>query len=171
MPVRFRHDQQSDVSWMVLTLKKTSKMKAQLLIHFSICLLFFTGITFFSASAQKKKVSFNNSTIVPGAEGTVKVKKDKNGNYNIDIEIVNLADSKKLTPSRKVYVVWMETHEKGVKNIGQVHSSSSMLSKTKKASITTVSPFKPIRIFITAEDDGGTEEPGDVVVLTTDTFN
>jgi len=146
-------------------------MKPQLFMRFTICLFLFTVMTYFSSSAQKKKVSFNNSTVVPGAEGTVKVKKDKNGNFNIDIEIANLADSKKLTPPKKTYVVWLETHEKGVKNIGQLHSSSSMLSKTKKASITTVSPYKPIRIFITAEDDGGTEDPGEVVVLTTDTFN
>jgi hypothetical protein len=146
-------------------------MKAPLVMRLAICLLLLSAMTYFSASAQKKKVSFQNSTVVPGAEGTVKVKKDKNGNFDIDIDIVNLADSKKLTPPKKVYVVWIETVEKGVKNIGQVHSSSSMLSKTKKASITTVSPYKPIRIFVTGEDDGGTEEPSDVVVLTTDTFH
>src|SRR5262245_8956931 len=119
-------------------------MRAPMFLRLSSCLLLLAALTYFSASAQTKKVSFQNSTVVPGAEGTVKVKKDKNGNFNIDIDIVNLADSKKLTPPKKVYVVWIETVEKGIKNIGQVHSSSSMLSKTKKASITTVSPYKPI---------------------------
>jgi len=146
-------------------------MKAQPFMRLTICLVLFSAITYLNASAQKKKVSFQSSAVVPGAEGKVKVKKDKNGNFNIDIEIVNLAEPKKLTPPRKVYVVWIETKEKGVKNIGQVNSSSSMFSKTKKASISTVSPYKPIRIFITAEDDGGIEIPGEVVVLTTDTFN
>jgi hypothetical protein len=107
---------------------------------------------------------------VPGAEGSVKVKKDKNSNYDIEIDIINLPDPKKLTPAKKGYVVWIETQEKGIKNIGQIHTSSSMFSKTKKASISTVSPYKPVRIFVTAEDEVGIEEPGTVEVLTTASF-
>jgi hypothetical protein len=126
--------------------------------------------TYSVSYAQTKKVSFNTSPVVPGAEGSVKVKKDKNSNYNIDIDIENLAEPGKLTPAKKAYVVWIETQEKGVKNIGQVHSSSSMLSKVKKASMTTVSPYKPTKIFVTAEDDPGIEQPGTVVVLSTDSF-
>ena len=125
-------------------------MKPQLLIRLTIGLFVFLASTNLSSSAQKK-VSFNNSIIVPGAEGSVKVKKDKNGNYDIDIYTENLPDPKKLTPSQKVYVAWIETKEKGVKNIGQMKSSSSLLSKVRKASITTVSTYKPVKIFITAE--------------------
>ena len=145
-------------------------MKPYLFLRYSICLLLILSVTYFNSSAQSKKVSFNTSTVVPGAEGTVKVKKDKNGNFNIDIDILNLAQPKMLTPAKKAYVVWIETQEKGVKNIGQIHSSSSMFSKTKKASINTVSPYKPVRIFVSAEDEGGVEEPGTVVVLTTNSF-
>jgi hypothetical protein len=108
--------------------------------------------------------------MVPGAEGEVKVKKDNNNNYHIEVNVVNLADSKKLTPSKNTYVVWIETNDKGSKNIGQIHSSSSMFSKAKKASITTVSPSKPIKVFITAEDDPNVETPGEQVVLTTAPF-
>ncbi len=146
-------------------------MRAPIFLRLTTCLFLFSVVMYFNSTAQTKKVSFQSSAVVPGAEGTVKVKKDKNANYNIDIDIVNLAKPDKLTPPKKVYVVWIETNEKGVKNIGQVNSSSSMFSKTKKASISTVSPYKPVRIFITAEDDGGAETPGEVVVLTTDTFN
>ena len=140
------------------------------MLRFSICLFLFLSVTYFNSSAQSKKVSFNTSTVVPGAEGTVKVKKDKNGNFNIDIDIVNLAQPSKLTPAKKVYVVWIETQEKGVKNIGQINSSSSLFSKTKKASINTASPYKPVRIFVSAEDDGSVEEPGTTIVLTTNSF-
>jgi len=124
--------------------------------------------TNFSSSAQK--IAFNTSTIEPSAEGNVKVKKDKNGNYNIEMEIANLADPSKLTPAKKGYVVWLETKEKGAKNAGQIHSSSSLFSKAKKASFSTVSPDKPVRIFISAEDDIGKEQPGNVIVLTTNNF-
>jgi hypothetical protein len=144
-------------------------MKPQLFIRWSVCLLLLLVFSHFTVSAQKK-VSFNTSAVVPGAEGTVKVKKDKNGNYVIDVDIQNLAPANKLTPPKKVYVAWVETEEKGPKNIGQLKSSSSMLSKTRKASIETVSPYKPLRVFITAEDDGGTEQPGEVIVLTTNHY-
>jgi hypothetical protein len=109
--------------------------------------------------------------VVPGAEGTVKVKKDKNQNYLIDVSIDNLATSKQLTPSRSSYVAWMETKENGTKNIGQVNSAKGLFSKTRKASLTTVSTFKPTRIFITAEDDPKIEFPGTMVIMTTDSFN
>jgi hypothetical protein len=107
---------------------------------------------------------------VPEAEGYVKVKKDKNSNYDIDVSIRNLADPKRLTPARKTYVVWMETNQNGTKNIGQLNSSSGMFSKALKASLTTVSTFKPERIFITAEDDPKIEYPGSQVVITTSSF-
>jgi hypothetical protein len=145
-------------------------MKPFLLIRLTICLLPFLAATYSSSYAQSKKVTFNTSTVEPNAEGTVKVKKDKNGNFNIDIEVDNLADPSKLIPAKKAYVVWLETQEKGAKNIGQIHTSGSMFSKAKKASMTTVSPNKPVRIFISAEDDPATEQPGTVIVLTTNSF-
>jgi hypothetical protein len=145
-------------------------MKPQLTMALAICLLLLTTMTYVNSSAQSKKVSFNNSTVVPGAEGTVKVKKDKNSNYNIEVNIQDLPDPAKLTPARKVYVVWVDTQEKGFKNVGQIHSASSLFSKLKKASITTVSPNKPVKVFVSAEDDSGVEQPGTVVVLTTDSF-
>ena len=106
---------------------------------------------------------------MPSAEGTVKVKKDNNGNYGIEIYIENLAEPKKLTPSKKAYVVWVESQEKGVKNMGQIHTSSSLFSKTKKASMTTVSPYKPTRVYVSAEDKIDLDKPG-TVVLTTNSF-
>ena len=144
-------------------------MKPQLFIRLSICLFLLLAVTPFNSTAQKK-VSFITSTVVPGAEGTVKVKKDKNGNYHIEIDIEHLPPAGKLTPAKKTYVAWVETQENGIKNIGQLKSSSSMLSKTRKASIETVSPYKPNRVFISAEDDGGIEQPGTLVVLTTDFY-
>jgi hypothetical protein len=135
-----------------------------------ISLLALVTTVVLSSCTSTKKVSFNNSTIVPGAEGTVKVKKDNNGNYHIEINFENLADSKKLTPPRSAYVVWMETKETGVKNIGQIHSASGMFSKAKKASIETVSASVPTRIFVTAEDDPKVEFAGPDIILTTDSF-
>lgn len=117
-----------------------------------------------------KKISFLTSSVVPAARGTVKIKKDNNKNYDINIDLFNLAESKRLDPPKQAYVIWMETAENQMKNIGQISSSTSFLSQKLKANFNTVSPAKPVRIFITAEDDAAIQYPGMQVVLSTDRF-
>lgn len=117
-----------------------------------------------------RKISFLNSSVVPAARGTVKVKKDNNHNYHIQISLANLAEVSRLVPAKQSYVVWMESGDGQATNIGQINSSSSMLSKKLKASFETVSSSNPSKIFITAEDDVKTQYPGTQIVLTTDTF-
>ena len=124
----------------------------------------------FSFQSCATKVNFLNSSVVPAAEGFVKVKKDNNNNYAIHIELVNLAEPDRLQPGRKTYVVWMETDRDALKNIGQINSSTSLLSKRLKADFETVSPVKPTKIFITAEDDASIQYPGSQVVLSTNDF-
>ena len=118
-------------------------------------------------SSCAKKLHFATSTVVPAAEGTVKYKKDNNGNYAIDAKIYHLADPKKLTPPKNAYVLWMSTQQNGVQNLGQINSSSGWFSSTLKASLEAVSPFKPRSFFITAEDNPAVTYPGPQVVLTT----
>jgi hypothetical protein len=124
----------------------------------------------FYFSSCAKKISFQGSSVVPAARGDVKVKKDNNNNYNIQISVNNLAEPKRLQPSKTAYVVWMETSDNATKNIGQINSSTGFLSTKLKASFESVSSTKPTRIFITAEDDAGTQYPGSMVVLTTNDF-
>ncbi|MEP6725389.1 MAG: hypothetical protein ABJC98_06225 [Bacteroidota bacterium] len=124
----------------------------------------------FLFSSCSRKISFQTSTVVPAAEGTVKVKKDKNDNYRISVSISNLAEPNRLQPAKHTYVVWMDTDNNRIKNIGQINSSTGFLSSKLKASFETVSSFKPIKIFITAEDDAAIQYPGMQVVLSTDRF-
>ena len=124
-----------------------------------------TGIFFFSSCA--KKINFLNSAVAPAARGDVKIKKDGNNNYNIKIQLLDLAESNRLQPPKNTYVVWLESDNSYVKNIGQIKSGINFLAKKLKASFETVSTVKPTRIFITAEDDGSVQYPGTVVVLTT----
>jgi hypothetical protein len=123
-----------------------------------------------SLTACTSKYAFQTSSTVPAARGNVKVKKDGNKNYLIKIDISNLAEVKRLEPSRQAYVVWMTGAEDVVKNIGQIRSSSSMISSKLKASFQTVSSNKPYRIFITAEDDATVTVPGSMIILSTDKF-
>lgn len=131
----------------------------------------FTVITIsliFTACAQK--ISFLQSAVTPAARGTVKVKKDNNNNYAINIFIRNLAEVNRLTPPKKAYIIWMETNQQVAKNIGKIDSDQKMFSNKLKASFGSVSPTKPTKIFITAEDDAGTQYPNNQIILTTNNF-
>ncbi len=107
---------------------------------------------------------------MPAAEGTVKVSKDKNKNSVIKVSIKNLAEPDRLQPARKVYIVWMLTDNDMTKNIGQIKTSRTFFNKRLEGSFETISSFKPVKIFITAEDDADIQYPQEEVVLSTSNF-
>ncbi len=117
----------------------------------------------FTINSCAKKTHFLNSTVVPAAEGDVKIKRDRNDNYVLKMDIKNLAEIDRLQPPKNHYVVWMETDRGTTRNVGLITSSSRL-----KVSFETVSTLKPTRIFITAEEDGDVQYPGSMVVLTTE---
>ena len=142
-------------------------------IYFSLK-AFFLGVialTFIQVSATAQKVHFNASAVVPAAQGTVKVRTDKDKGYNIDISIFHLAGPQRLQPAAKTYIVWMDTERNGTKNLGEMQSKDGFLSSTLKAGLKTITPFRPTRIFITAEDVAAISNPHGQQVLTTRTFN
>ncbi len=104
-----------------------------------------------------EKADFLISTMVPAARGFVKIKKDGNKNYAMEIKIKNLAEVDRLSPSHKTYVIWMVTDKGDVKNIGRLKSSSSLFSKNLKATFATTVTSKPSKVYITAEDDPSIE--------------
>lgn len=122
-----------------------------------------------SVSSCATKTRFLTSSVVPAAEGVVKVKQDNNNNYVIDVNINNLAEPSRLQPAKDMYVVWMEGDDNETKNMGQIKSSHSMISKQLKGSFETVSPVRPKKIFITAENDPSIQYPNySDIILTTD---
>ena len=135
-------------------------------IFFGVFILLFL----FSVELQAKKVNFLPSTVVPAARGFAKITRDKNRNYVIKMKISNLAEVQRLNPSKLSYVVWIVTDREINMNIGQLESSTKVLSTKLKATFETVSSFKPIRVFITTEDDASVQNPGSQVVLTTKQF-
>ena len=127
-------------------------------------------IVFLLFASCSKNIAFQNSSIVPAAQGKVSVKKDSNKNNAIKIEITNLAEVTRLQPSKNVYVVWMETKDSVVKNIGQIKSETGFMSSKLKANFETVTSFALVKIFITAEDNADVQYPGMKLVLTTNKF-
>jgi hypothetical protein len=117
-----------------------------------------------------RKMTFLNSSVVPAAQGSVKVKNDKNKNYVIKVEVRDLADVSRLQPPKKTYVVWMETDQGKTENLGQLLSSTGFMSKQMKGSLETVSSFNPAKIYITAEDDADIQYPGRQIILSTARF-
>ena len=126
-------------------------------ILMSIIILSFTGCP--------QKVKFLKSTVIPAAEGYVKVNTDENNNYVIKIHLKNLAEIDRLQPPKKSYVIWMITDQEMAKNIGRISATSHL-----NATFETVSSYKPIKIFISAEEREGAEYPGETIVLTTEEF-
>lgn len=119
------------------------------------------------ASSCSKTISFSSSTIVPAATGQVKIKKDKNRNYGITVDVLNLAEPKMLSPAREAYIVWMEAGRDPVKKLGQIYPSSGLFSKALKGSLKATSIEEPNLVFITAENNTDVQYPSGDVILTT----
>ena len=135
-----------------------------------IAILFVLAMIMFPIASCAQRSKFLVSAVAPAAVGTVKVKTDSNNNYRIKIHIVDLADPSRLTPSKSAYIVWMVSGSNMPKNIGQITTSKAFLSNKLKADFETVSVDKPLRIFITAENDTSVQYMYSEIILTTENF-
>ena len=138
------------------------------LFQYSFTFLWICCTAIFLSSCATK-VNFATSTVVPSAEGQVKVKKDNNNNYSVKIEVNHLADPSRLPQPQNVYVVWAETVN-GPQNLGQLKTETGFIMGKLKANLETVTPHKPSRIFVTAENSATIQSPGNYVVLNTSSF-
>lgn len=99
-------------------------------------------------------VKFPVSQQTPAADITAKTKKQGKPNYLVTITANNLAASDRLDPARNIYVIWAVSETGITRNIGHFTQKNAVKS-TFKASF----PYKPIEVFITAEDEEGMCEP------------
>lgn len=111
-------------------------------------LLIIVTITLLASCSSTTK--FPVSKITPAADITVKVKKQGKPNYLVTITALNLAASERLETSKKQYVIWAVSENGTVRNVGHFTQKNAKKS-TYKASF----PYKPIEVFITAEDEEG----------------
>ncbi|MFZ2285927.1 MAG: hypothetical protein WAV93_02980 [Bacteroidales bacterium] len=129
---------------------------------FTVSLFIMIALWFTSCS---NKAFFLQSSVLPAATGYVEISKDKSENYIIKIELKNFAGADRLDPTTLTYVVWMVTAQDAAVNIGRISTNNSL-----KASFETISSFRPVKIFITAEEQENARYPGSMVVMTTDRF-
>ena len=131
----------------------------------SIIRLFILAVFVAVLSSCATTVRFPVSRIAPAADGAVKIRKDKNNNYQIAVNVKHLANPDRLTPPGSVYVVWAETDEGITKNIGRLISS-----KSNKGAMKTATPFNPVKVFITVEEEGTVTYPGNRELFRTEQF-
>lgn len=140
----------------------TNRKKLQVKEAFRILTFIFTAILVSSCS---QKIVFPTSNVVPAAEVVLEIEENDNNNFEIELEVDNLARPDRLNPPRNTYVVWMVTERNGTINIGNLN-----VSNNNSSSLETQTPFKPIRIYITAEESQNVEIPSTQVVLDSDEF-
>lgn len=116
--------------------------------------VFISAILMFLLTSCASTTKFPVSSVTPAAIITADVKKNKSNNFTIAVNAQNLASAERLTPPKKTYVVWIETKDKGLVNIGQLNGKNG-----KSSSLETLSSFEPMGIVITAEDEGSVSYP------------
>ncbi|MEO9147083.1 MAG: hypothetical protein ABI237_16160 [Ginsengibacter sp.] len=141
---------------------KTMKIDNRSARFFSVAILLLIA---FMLPSCARKMSFQTSNVVPAAEGSVKVKKNKNKNYDINLSVIRLTDPSRLDPPKKVYIVWMNTEQNGTKDAGQLKTSSSLFPNAMKSSLKPSVPFQPTGVFVTAGDDADMHSPSDQIIL------
>ena len=124
----------------------------------------------FAFGGCARKIVFQTSTVEPAAVGKVKIKKDRNNNYSMQVSVEHLGSPQRLTPAKEVYVVWAETPDNQLKNVGRIVVGASMFSKELTGSLNTVLLYQPRRVFISAEMQAQVDSPGTQVVMTTSSF-
>ena len=128
----------------------------------TIRLLIFCLIIPIILGGCSRKFTFQKSSVVPAAQLAMKIDHDKNDNYKIELKVENLVQPQGLTPSRNTYVVWVNSKQ-GNYNIGQLSISNKL-----NGSLTATTPYKPLAVIITAEDNPKATQPGTQVVLTSE---
>lgn len=108
-------------------------------------------------------LNFVPSSVVPAASGKAQVKRDKNQNYVVKVNVRNLAPADRLSPPGRTYVVWSESDRNTIKKLGLLEPRSKNLT----ASLTTSTVADPNRIFVTAENSPEIQYPGGTEVLAT----
>jgi len=123
------------------------------ILKLSLLVFMFTLLSCSSTS------QFPVSDVLPAARIEAKLSEDDNNNTEIEITAHHLANPKRLSPSKNLYVVWVVTENGMVKNVGKMIQDGH-----KKVKLDIITPFEVKEILITAEDNGNVTKPGDMLI-------
>lgn len=112
--------------------------------------------------ALAKTFPLTATQTVPAAAGKAEVKRDKNGNTDVEISTEHLAQPGMLTPPATRYVVWFQEQGSNPTNAGQLR-----IDKDLKGTFKTTTRFQNFDVFITAESDPMAKSPAGQTVLET----
>lgn len=146
-------------------MKRNLQFKRNIFSYLTV-LVIITG--FFACST---KVTFPVSNVVPAAEPSASVNKNKEGAYEVKVDINNLARPERLSPPKKHYIVWVEAPGQGTIMLGEIANNSGIFSNKGKASFEAETMYPPSLILITAENSMDITYPGSHVVLKSRSFN
>ena len=135
------------------------KVKANYMLVFVAVAMLALGVT-----AWAKTYTFQATSIVPGATGSVDVKADKTGgNTMMTIKVDHLARPTLLTPPANEYVVWIDPENGSPQNQGVLQVGDNEKGELKMT--TSASKFK---VLVTAEMEAHPKTPSNRVVLQTE---
>jgi hypothetical protein len=117
-------------------------------------------VLFFISCASTTK--FPISDVIPAAKISAKMNQDKNKNSVIEVTARYMASADRLDPPKNNYIVWIETENNGIKNIGQLINKNP-----RKSYLQTSTPFTVKEIFITAEEQGDISYPSGIEISRT----
>lgn len=104
-----------------------------------------------------------SGTGVSGAQGIVKVQKDKdNGNMKLEIKVEHLARPSSLTPSANAYLVWIRPNGADALKQGAIGVDNNLSGE-----LTVETVAKDFDLFITAEQSDSATVPSSTEVLRT----
>lgn len=100
------------------------------------------------------QVPLQSTAFVPAAAGQLKLKEGPSGNTRLKVEVEHLADPGKVVPGASTYVVWVQSNDSNVQNVGALR-----VDDDRKGRLETTTPYGNFQIFITAEPGATATRP------------
>ena len=110
------------------------------------------------------------ASFIPATRAYVKVKQDRHDRYVIQVVLHHLIQQPEKQSARQTYVVWMVSECDGIYNLGALKVSSFLSPSAFKTTFRPGRYEKPVRIYITVEDDPDIIFPENGIVYSTSRF-
>lgn len=92
------------------------------------------------------KITLRPASAVPGASGEAEIGRDKNGNSTVHLRVWHLAPPENLTPTARVYVVWVQAGGAPAENKGVLKVNDDLQGEMR-----FLTAAREFEVFITAE--------------------